>query len=191
MDEKGPKNVTRLLAAANEGDSASLERLIDLIYDEVHEIAIKERANERRNDAPSATTLVDEALLRLFWTGDHSSIENRQILFSACARAMRRILVDHARHRNAIKHGGRHTRSQLDDMLAVFDENLLDLLALDEALCALANEDDPRMLKFIELTYFVGYTPREIAEMHDLTDERVRQILRAAKDWLRAFLSRE
>ncbi len=189
MDIPHSDTATDLLAAARAGDSAGRERLVELVYAELRPLAGGMMRGERASHTLQPTALVHEALMRLFDGEVLRMIENRAHFFNAAAQAMRRILVDHARAKAAQKRGANARRVPLDDMLAVFEEKGIDILDLSEALDALAAANG-RQHEFIQVHYFAGQTQKRIAEIYGLSTTTVENELRAAKNWLKARLTR-
>ena len=189
MDSPHGATATDLLAAARAGDSAARDRLVTLVYDELGPLAGGMMRGERTSHTLQPTALVHQALMRLFEGDALKTIENRAHFLNAAAQAMRRILVDHARAKAAKKRGGDARRVALDDMLAVFEEKGIDVLDLDEALDALATANE-RQHEFIQLHYFAGQTQKQIAELYGVSHTTVENELRAAKDRLKAGLTR-
>lgn len=181
------RDVTGILHRAAAGDAGAAERLWALTYDEVRRIAGRQLQAERGDHTLSPTGLVHEAYLRLV---DQSDVEwgDRGHFFAIAARMCRRILVDHARRRGALRRGGDRARATLDTRLG---ERLHDgeglppdeLIALDEALERLAGLS-PRLASVVEMRYFAGLTEQEVADSLGLTTRTVR------RDWVkaRAFL---
>ena len=179
--------VTGLLLAWRAGDDAALERLIPLVHAELHRIAKGFMRKERAGHTLQTSALVNEAYLRLL---DAPSVDwqNRAHFFAVSASLMRRILVDFARGRQARKRGGSAQRVVLDDALLTARARGEDVLAVDEALQALAKVDE-RKSKVVELRFFGGLTEAEIAEALQISPETVRRDWRLAKAWLLKFLS--
>jgi RNA polymerase sigma factor (TIGR02999 family) len=179
--------MSTLLAAVRAGEEAARNQLIEAVYCELRRLAGAMIRNERPNHTLQATALVHEALLRLFKGDELSQLDNRRHFFGAAATAMRRVLVEHARVRATEKRGGDRNRVPLDDVLAVWNENHIDLLAFHEALEALRAHDG-RQHEFIELHYFAGLPQKDIANLHNLSHTTVEDDLRAAKAYLRRRL---
>jgi len=177
----GDASVTSLLQAWAEGDRSALDRLTSAVYDELRRLAAAYLRRERPDHTLSPTALVSEAFLRLAG-GEHPAYEHRVQFFAVAARHMRRILVDHARRRTAEKRGGR-------DRPVTFDEGLVagdrpeDLVALDEALEALAAMDE-RKARAVELHYFGGMSQKEVAAALGVHENTVARDLRLAQAWL-------
>lgn len=173
--------VTALLRAWRTGDDGALERLIPLVYDELHEIARRTMRGERADHTLQATALVHEAYARLIDSA--VTWQDRSHFFAVAARQMRRILVDHAKARGRVKRGRGADRITLDESVAVAPEPPADLLALDEALERLAALDE-RKARVIELHFFGGLTQEEAAEALGVSAATVERDLRFAKAWL-------
>jgi RNA polymerase sigma-70 factor, ECF subfamily len=175
-------DVTRLLKAWSAGDEAALEKLVPLVYGELHRAARHYMSGERPEHTLQTTALINEAYLRLV-DFQHISWQNRAQFFGICAQLMRRILVDFARSRRSRKRGGEAFRLPLDETLIVSNEPRADLLALDDALKALAIVDE-RKSRVIELRFFGGLSVQETAEVVKVSEETVKRDWRLAKAWL-------
>jgi len=177
-----PTRVTGLLLKWSRGDEDALERLIPLVHRELHGIARRCMAGERAAHSLQATALVNEAYLRLV-DGKDVKWQDRAHFLAVAARAMRRILVDHARARLAQKRGGPVTRVAFDEALVVTNERRQDFVALDDALTALAAFDD-RKSRVIELRFFGGLSVEETALVLKVSPATVIGDWRLAKAWL-------
>jgi RNA polymerase sigma factor (TIGR02999 family) len=178
--------VTRTLYAIEGGDPHAAGQLLPLVYDELRRLAAHKLAQERPGQTLQATALVHEAYLRLVGTGEGPYWDNRRHFFAAAAEAMRRILVENARRKQAPKHGGGRQRRDLEAEALVAPEPNLDLLALDAALHRLA-EHDPLKARLVELRYFAGLTGEQAAAVLGLSASS------ADRQWVftRAWLRRE
>lgn len=185
-ENSGSAEVTRLLLAWRAGDAVALERLIPVVHAELHRIAHRFMRKERAGHSLQTSALVNEAYLRLI-DADKVDWQNRAHFFAISASLMRRILVDSARERQARKRGGSVRQVTLDEALVAGEEKLTDLVAVDEALNALA-EVDQRKSKVVELRFFGGLNEAEIAEALQVSAETVRRDWRLAKAWLLRFL---
>ncbi len=188
MTTPTPKEVTQLLIAWSEGDQASLEKLIPLVYAELHRLAKRYMGRERAGHTLQTTALVNEAWLRLVDV-KQARWQNRAHFFAVSAQMMRRILVDFARERNNLKRGGGARQVSLDEALVVSPERDTDVLALDEALERLAALS-PRQSRVVELRYFGGLSEEEIAEVLKVSLRTVQSDWRLARTWLYRELSR-
>jgi RNA polymerase sigma factor (TIGR02999 family) len=182
-------DITQLLRAWNGGDESALEKLMPIVYGELHRMARRYMAHESPGHTLQTSALVNEAYLRLVDSA-HANWQNRVHFFAVSAQAMRRILVDWARSRQALKRGGDVRPLQLDDALAVTEEQYVDLVALDEALKALAALD-PRKSQVVELHFFGGLNLEETAEVLKVSSDTVLRDWKLAKSWLRCKLSGE
>lgn len=180
--DRGPGDVTRLLRAWRVGDRDAEERLIAVLYDELHRIAEARMRGERPDHTLQSTALIHEAYMRLAEAG--ISWSDRTHFFAAAARTMRRVLTDHARARQRQKRSGGLDRVTLTGLPAEAGDDPVDLLALDAALDALAEQDD-RKASVVELHYYGGLTYDEIAEALDVSPATVDRDLRLARAWLR------
>ncbi|HEX4950703.1 MAG TPA: sigma-70 family RNA polymerase sigma factor [Blastocatellia bacterium] len=181
--------VTQLLRAWRAGDDSALEQLIPLVYAELRRIAHNYLRKERAGHSLQTAALVNEAYLRLL-DAQHISWQNRAHFFAISSTLMRRVLVDMARERQARKRGGSARQIVLDEGLIAGAERTEDLVALDEALTALAAVDE-RKCKVVELRFFGGLSEAEMAEVLHVSPETVRRDWRLAKAWLLRFLSKD
>jgi RNA polymerase sigma factor (TIGR02999 family) len=174
-------DVTRLLEAASAGDRKAAAELLPLVYDELRQLAATRMAAEPPGHTLNATALVHEAYLRLI--GDQG-FDGRGHFFAAAAEAMRRILIDNARRKDAARHGGAMQRQALDPDVAPAPEPREDLLALDEALNRLEAED-PLKANLVKLRYFAGLTLAEAAAALNLSERTAGRHWAYARAWLR------
>src|SRR6516225_3462445 len=184
-----PQEVTRLLQAWKAGDEGALERLMPLVYDELHRLARRYMAAEQTGHPLQTTALVHEVYLRLV---DANTIDwqNRAHFYAICARLMRRILIDFARSRNYQKRGASFAHIQLEEAATVSEAVGSELLAVDEALKQLAVIDS-RKSDMVEMRFFGGMTVDEIAGALQVSPETVARDWKLAKAWLQRELSRE
>ena len=182
-----PHEVTRLLVDWREGDQTALERLLPLVYDELHRMAARYMRGERPGHSLQTSALVNEAYLRL---ADYKQMQwqDRAHFFAVAAQAMRRILIDFARARQNLKRGGGAERVSLDEALVMTPEGGADLLALDEALGRLG-DFNPRQARVVELRYFGGLRDEEVAEVLGTAPRTVRHDWSLARTWLYRELS--
>ena len=174
--------VTRILTSIEQGDTVAAEQLLPVVYDELRGMAAAMLAQEKPGHTLQPTALVHEAYLRLVGSED-TQWQGRRHFFGAAAEAMRRILVDHARRRTSLKRGGDRQRVPMDEMLSASDANDVDLVALDEALTALA-ECDPVKAEVVKFRYFVGLSNAETAELLEISLATVKRYWVFAKAWL-------
>lgn len=179
--------ITRILEAADAGDRTGLDALVPEVYEELRRLAGSYMRNEREAHTLQATALANEAYLRL---ADQTKVQwrGRAQFLAVAARAMRQILVDHARRHGAEKRGAGRARVTLSDTAATFGQPVLDLLALDEALTALGALDE-RKAKVVELRFFAGLTTREAAEALGASETTVDDDWALARAWLRRRLT--
>jgi RNA polymerase sigma factor (TIGR02999 family) len=178
MDE-----VTRVLEAIEAGDPRAAGQLLPLVYDELRRLAARKMDRERPGQTLSATALVHEAYIRLVDRDRDQPWHGRGHFFAAAAEAMRRILVENARHKAALKCGGARARQPLDDALWVTTEPREDLLALDEALDRLARLD-PTKAELVKLRYFAGLTVDQAAQALGMSTSTAERAWVYARAWL-------
>lgn len=180
--------VTQLLLAWSEGDQGALDRLMPLVYGELRRLAHSYMRNERAGHTLQTTAIIHEAYLRMIDAGQ-VRLENRAHFFAVAARLMRQILVDLARTRGYQKRGGGAQQVSLDEAMIVNPEQSDDLVALDDALDALARLDQ-RQSQVVELRFFGGLTEEEIGEVLKVSSRTVRSDWRLARSWLLRELDR-
>ena len=183
------QEVTQLLGDWSGGDEGALEKLIPLVQPELHRLAHYYMSRERAGHTLQTTALLNEAYLQLT-DETQPPWQNRTHFMAVAARLMRRIMVDHARARHALKRGAGAIRVTLDETALVTEERAEELLALDEALEKLA-AFDRRRCEIVEMRYFGGLTVEEIADVLKVHANTVMRDWRAAKAWLYAELTTE
>ena len=207
--------VTRILSQIESGDPSAAEQLLPLVYDELRKLAVAKLAHEKPGQTLQATALVHEAYLRLVGGGQGArdsrlearggnsesppleptpeprtpSFSSRSHFFAAAAESMRRILVERARRRKRVRHGGDLQRRDAAEAELVADERLAEILKVDAALDELA-EQDPRAAELVKLRFFVGMTADEAATALDVSTRTLERTWVYAKAWLREALSR-
>jgi RNA polymerase sigma factor (TIGR02999 family) len=174
--------VTQILNAIEQGDAQAAGRLLPLVYDELRRLAARNLAHEKPGQTLSATSLVHEAYLRLVG-GETQGWDSRGHFFAAAAEAMRRILVESARRKKRRKHGGDLQRVPLDDVVASDAAPSDDLLALDEALARLAQED-PIKSRLVELRFFAGLSVEDAARCLGISRATADRYWSYARAWL-------
>lgn len=177
-------DVTQILSQIESGDAAAAERLFAIVYDELRRMARSQMANERAEHTLQATALVHEAYFRL--VGDTAPPwDGRGHFFASAAEAMRRILVDHARAKNAAKRGGEFDRVLLNNDIAATSSELEldDLIALDDALTKLAVEA-PAKAQLVQLRYFAGLNLEEAAAAMGISVATAKRYWVFARAWL-------
>jgi RNA polymerase sigma factor (TIGR02999 family) len=182
MDE-----VSRILSSMEQGDTHAAERLLPLVYDELRKLATQRLAHEKPGQTLQATALVHEAYLRLVQSqqpGSSASWNSRGHFFAAAAEAMRRILVERARHKRSLKAGGDRRREELADIEPAVAEPDIDLLALHEALGKL-EQTDKRKAELVKLRFFVGMTIEEAARTLGIATSTADSDWAYARCWLR------
>jgi RNA polymerase sigma-70 factor (ECF subfamily) len=187
MANQGQQDITMMLAAWKGGDTDALDCLTDLIYPELRQIARQNLRRRCAGDSLDSAALTNEAYLKLVGAGG-IRCENRAHFLALCSQIMRRILVDHARHRGFAKRGGNALRVPLDEVLLAAQERGIEVIALDEALDALARIDN-RKSRVIEMRYFGGLSIEETAEVLEVSVDTVKRDFRMARAWLLAELT--
>lgn len=183
--------VTRLLRELETGGDAARERLFELAYEELRALAAGLMRSERPEHTLQPTALVHEAAARLLDAQALKSAPNRAYFFGAMARAMRRVLVDHARRRSAARRGGDSLRVPLDDTIEQLEAtHAVDLVSLDEALETLG-ELHSRQAEVVMLRFFAGFTMSEIAQQLEVSVSTVEADWRLARAWLHSRLNPE
>lgn len=173
---------TQLLLAWAAGDAEALDALAPRVYQELHRLAVNFMSREREEPILQATALVHEVYLKLIDV-QNVPLEGKAHFFAICAQMMRRILVDAARKRAASRHGGGLSRMHLDDVLQLSQPSDKQLIALNDALVALA-QGDPRKARVVELRYFGGLSVEDTAAVLKVSVETVTRDWRLARGWL-------
>jgi RNA polymerase sigma factor (TIGR02999 family) len=187
MSVPSPEKMSQLLVEWGDGDKAALDKLIPLVYDELHRMAHHYMRGERPGHSLQTSAIINEAYLRLV---DYRKMrwQNRAHFFAVAAQLMRRILVDHARSRNYAKRGQGACKVSLEEA-EVSQEPATYMIALDDALINLATLD-PRKSQIVELRYFGGLSIEETAEVLGLSPTTVKREWRRAKAWLHRAITR-
>lgn len=186
MEKRG--DVTRLLADVSAGKEGADEALLSLVYDELHSLAGHYMRHERAGHTLQATALVNEAYLRLGGSEKAVTWEGRAHFMRVAARAMRRVLIQHARAKYSDKRGGKMARVPLENAAVFEREPSLDLLALDSALEKLS-EVNERMGQVVELRFFGGLSVEDTAKILETSPITVKRDWRAARAWLRTEIA--
>ncbi len=182
-------DLTRLLNASAQGDPRAAAELLPLVYDELRRLAAQRLAQERPGQTLEATALVHESYLRLVGDG-RNAWDGRGHFFAAAAEAMRRILVENARRKQRVKHGGGKNRIDLDAACSLVEPPSDDLLALDEALTRLAALN-PARAEVVKLRFFAGLTMPEVARALGVSLPTAERYWAFARTWLYAELNGE
>ena len=180
-------NVTRILTAIERGDVQAADELLPIVYEELRQLAAQMLARERPGQTLQATALVHEAYLRLVGSEDEGW-QGRRHFFGAAAEAMRRILVDNARRKAALKRGGHLGRVDLAGLVVATPDPPVDLLALDEALDELQGHD-ARAAELVKLRYFAGLKHQGAAEAMGIARRAADRLWAVARVWLHQRLS--
>jgi RNA polymerase sigma factor (TIGR02999 family) len=176
--------VTLILSAVEQGEPQAADRLLSLVYGELRRLAAQKLAREKPGHTLEATALVHEAYVRLFdANGDGQHWDSRRHFFAAAAEAMRRILIDNARRKLAVKHGGDRRREILSDIASAIPDN--ELIELDGALEKLTAQD-PIKARLVELRYFAGLTGEQAAKVLGISPSTADRHWAYARSWLQA-----
>jgi len=178
-----PDDITRLLNSIDADDPKAADQLLPLVYDELRKLAAVRMANEKAGQTLQPTALVHEAWLKIAGDG-HQHFANRRHFFKAAAGAMQQILIDNARRKQRLKHGANQVGDELHESRIAIAVPSQELLAIDEALTALARED-PEAAEVVQMRYFVGMTIPEIAGALDLAPRTVDRHWAFARAWLK------
>jgi RNA polymerase sigma factor (TIGR02999 family) len=176
-------DVTRILSAIEQGDPKAAEQLLPLVYDELHKLATRRLAREKPGQTLQPTALVLEAYLRLVGEGNRTGWNGQGHFFAAAAEAMRRILVESARRKRRVRHGGGRRPLSLGQLDLAADESSQLILDLDEALDTLA-EEAPTVAELVKLRYFAGLTTEQAAEALGISLRTANRHWAYAKAWL-------
>jgi RNA polymerase sigma factor (TIGR02999 family) len=176
--------VTQLLNAVEQGDPHAASRLLPLVYDELRRLAAQRLAREEPGQTLQPTALVHEAYLRLVGKGDERSWNSRGHFFAAAAEAIRRILVESARRKRSLKGGGDREREELQADHIAAPQPREDLVALDEALTKLAQEN-AQAAQLVQMRYFAGFSLPESAEILGISARTAGRLWTYARAWLR------
>jgi RNA polymerase sigma factor (TIGR02999 family) len=186
MSADRPNDVTAILQATQAGDREAAARLLPLVYEELRKLAQARVARLPPGQTLQPTALVHEAYLRLVGKAD-LHLESRRHFFFAAARAMRDILVEHARGKGRARRGGGRRRVELDENTAVYDSPPEDILAVHEALGELEKQD-PLKAQIVNLRYFAGMTAEEAAQALGMSESTLHRNWRFASAWLKSRL---
>jgi RNA polymerase sigma factor (TIGR02999 family) len=176
--------VSHLLTAIEQGDPNAASRLLPLVYDELRRLAAQRLAHEKPGQTVQPTALVHEAYLRLVQTRPEQPWDGRGHFFAAAAEAMRRILVENARRKRSVKHGGGRARLDLADLELATTQPQPDVLALDDALTNLACKDKDKA-ELVQLRYFAGLTSEQAAQVLGISPATADRWWTYARAWLR------
>ena len=186
MNDRPAHDVTLLLTRVNAGDPSAPGRLLELVYEDLRNLASAYMRNERDDHTLQATALVHEAFLRMVdWK--NVTWETRAQFFAVAAQVMRRVLVDHARHKNAAKREGGQQKLALDAAVSFADEKEFDILALEDALLGL-EKLDRRQAQIVELRFFGGLSIEEAAHVLKISPATVKREWAIAKAWFQREL---
>jgi RNA polymerase sigma-70 factor (ECF subfamily) len=184
MGLEAGRDLTLILGLARAGDEQARGELIALVYDQLRQVAGRLMRRERRDHTLPPTAVVHEAVIRLLGDAVFDKSPDRAFLFASAARAMREVLIDHARRRAADRRGGGWRRVPLDLVVDYFEEQGLDIVAVHEALDRLA-ELNERQAQVMTLRYFGGLTVSEVAAALEVSVVTVERDWRLARAWIR------
>jgi RNA polymerase sigma factor (TIGR02999 family) len=176
------KEITQLLSAWSNGDQKALDKLIPLVYEELHRLAARYMRRENPGHTLQTSALVNEAYIKLIGQ-KNVRWQNRAHFFGIAAQLMRRILVDHARTHGALKRGAGASKLPLDETAIVALDRSTDFILIDDALKNLA-QIDPSKSRIVEMRFFGGLTTEEIAEVEKVSPSTIEREWRKAKAWL-------
>ena len=175
-------DVTRILNTIEQGGAGATDKLLELVYEELRRLAAQKMAREKPGQTLQATALVHEAYIRLVGS-EPPNWKSRTHFFTVAAEAMRRILIDNARRKKSIRHGGGHLLVNLDNVELAIEEPSEDIIALDEALEKLALED-PVKATLVKLRYFAGMTIEQAADILEISRATADRYWSYARVWL-------
>jgi RNA polymerase sigma factor (TIGR02999 family) len=182
-------DVTRILHALESGNANAAE-LLPLVYEELRKLAASKMASEMPGQTLQPTALVHEAWLRLVRDNSHAQFKSRAHFFGAAAEAMRRILIENARRKRAVRHGGNQQRVDIQEIEIASEVNDDELLALNDALEKFAAQDKAKA-ELVKLRYFVGMTNEEAAEILGISLATAKRQWTFARAWLHAEISKQ
>lgn len=182
-------DVTQILDAASNGDPHAAAELLPLVYEELRKLAAAKMANETPGQTLQPTALVHEAWLRLIGPDGQAQFKSRAHFFGAAAEAMRRILIDRARRKSAVRHGGDQQRVEFLELEIAADSQADELLALDEAIAKLAAQDHAKA-ELVKLRFFVGLTLEEASEVLGISLATAKRQWTFARAWLHAEIAK-
>ena len=182
ISDPSAQRVTQLLEQISGGDKLASDELLPLVYNELRSLARSRMAKEQPGQTLQATALVHEAYIRLI--GEHDvGWDSRGHFFAAASEAMRRIMIERARKKARLKHGGQLHRLTFDEMLVGNEPEGAELLALDEALTRLERHDE-KMAQVVKLRFFVGFSIKETASALEVSPRSVNRLWTADRVWL-------
>ena len=181
-------DVTQILSAIEQGDQKASEQLLPLVYEELRKLAAQRMAQENPGQTLQATALVHDAYIRLVDVEKIQHWDSRGHFFAAAAEAMRRILVENAKRKQRLRHGGGYERLELDDAEVIASVPAEELLVLDEALTRLESSN-PVKAKLVKLRYFAGFTLEDAADLLGVSRATATRYWAFARAWLFAEIS--
>ncbi len=185
-----PESITGLLRRIEDGEQAAKERLVHEVYSELHGLACHYLAGERAGHTLQPTALVNEIYMKIVQGVHEVKLKDRQHLLRTAARAMRQLLIDHARRRNSLKRGGGAQRESLDHIMDFYEERGIEITALDAALSHLSAMD-PELAQVVELKFFGGRSNKETAEVMGVSERTVERAWSTGRAWLKQRLESE
>jgi RNA polymerase sigma factor (TIGR02999 family) len=176
------KDITVMLRAVQDRDPQGAENLLPLVYEELRRVAAHRMASQPAGHTLQATALVHEAFLRLIGNAEHTW-ENRRHFFASASEAMRHILVDRARRKAAVRHGGNHVRLNFDDVVIAGEAADEHVIVVNDALDRLGAQD-PTAAELVKLRFFAGFTFSQAAELLDISERTAKRVWAYARAWL-------
>ncbi len=177
-------SVTELLRRIEDGEQAAKEQLVNEMYSELHGLACHYLANERAGHTLQPTALVNEIYIKVFRGMPEVKLNDKQHILRTAAKAMRQLLIDHSRGRKSLKRGGDSRRENLDHIVDHYEEQGIEITALDTALQHLG-EMDPELAQVVELKFFGGRSNRETAEVLGVSERTVERSWSTGRAWLK------
>ncbi|MFT5290032.1 MAG: RNA polymerase sigma-70 factor (ECF subfamily) [Planctomycetota bacterium] len=185
-----PESITVLLRRIEGGEHAAKEQLIHEVYSELHGLACHYLASERAGHTLQPTALVNEIYIKIVQSVPEAKLRDKQHLLRTAAKAMRNLLIDHARGRNSLKRGGSAQRESLDHIVDYYEEQGIEITALDTALEHLGDMD-PELAQIVELKFFGGRSNKETAEVLGVSERTVERSWSTGRAWLKQRLESE
>lgn len=185
-----PESVTRLLKRIEGGEQEAKDQLVHQVYSELHSLACHYLTAERAGHTLQPTALVNEIYLKIFQDLPSIKLNDRQHLLRTAAKAMRQLLIDHARNRKSLKRGDGAQRESLDHIVNFYEDRGIEIVALDRALSHLAVMD-PQLAQVVELKFFGGRTNKETAEVLGVSERSIERAWSTGRAWLKGRMQED